>query len=194
MIIHVYYQTLHISFSINLTVLLWTLIIISRWGLPHYHQHGPKIKLMWWIISVQNSGDYTDQINAMLQNRTPCVWRRVMCESLKHRYFPPCLWMSLLAEVRGKCISNLFGINRAAIDLTYTLFRLCFESHNFFHCLMMASVIFYAIIAVTSTVSVAQEGGTCHACNCQFNNAELLNQLIESKIASGELATTFKFQ
>ena len=61
---------------------------------------------------------------------------------------------------------------------------------------MMASVIYsvYTIVAVVSTVSAAQEGGTCHACNCQFNNAELLNRLIESKIASGKLATTVKLQ
>ena len=58
---------------------------------------------------------------------------------------------------------------------------------------MMASVIFYTIVAVISTVSAAQEGGTCHACNCQFNNAELLNRLIESKIASSKQATTSKF-
>ena len=56
----------------------------------------------------------------------------------------------------------------------------------------MALVILYsvcAIIAITSTVS-GEEGGTCTACNCQFNNVEVLDQLIESKIASGKLATT----
>ena len=54
----------------------------------------------------------------------------------------------------------------------------------------MVSVILYsvcAIIAITSAVS-GEEGGTCRACNCQFNNAEVLNRLIESKIASGKLA------
>ena len=59
------------------------------------------------------------------------------------------------------------------------------------YCPMMASIIIYsvcAIIAITSTVS-GQEGGTCTACNCQLNNVEVLNQLIESKIASGKLAT-----
>ncbi len=56
----------------------------------------------------------------------------------------------------------------------------------------MASIILYsvcAIIAITSTVS-GEEGGTCTACNCQLNNGEILNQLIESKIASGKQATT----
>ena len=55
----------------------------------------------------------------------------------------------------------------------------------------MASVIIYlafAIIAITTAVS-GQEGGTCRACNCQFNNVEGLSQLIESQIASGKLAT-----
>ena len=42
-------------------------------------------------------------------------------------------------------------------------------------------------MAIVSTVSGAK-GDTCQACNCQFNNVEVLNQLIESKIASGELA------
>ena len=59
----------------------------------------------------------------------------------------------------------------------------------------MASVILYsvyAIIAITSTVS-GQEGGTCRACNCQLNNIEVLNQLIESKIASGKLVTLLSY-
>ena len=58
---------------------------------------------------------------------------------------------------------------------------------------MMASVTLYsvcAIIAITSAVCGA-EGGTCKACNCQLNNIEVLNQLIESKIASGKLATIY---
>ena len=55
----------------------------------------------------------------------------------------------------------------------------------------MASIILYsvcAIIAITTAVS-GQEGGTCRACNCQFNNVEGLSRLIESQIASGKLAT-----
>ena len=57
----------------------------------------------------------------------------------------------------------------------------------------MASNILYsvcAIIAITSAVS-GQEGGTCRACNCQFNNVEGLNRMIESQIASGKLAMYF---
>jgi hypothetical protein len=63
----------------------------------------------------------------------------------------------------------------------------------YFNCLVMASVILYsvcAIIAITSTVS-GEEGGTCTACNCQLNNGEILNQLIESKIASGKQPTMY---
>lgn len=55
----------------------------------------------------------------------------------------------------------------------------------------MASVTFYSvyvIIAVVSTVSAESEG-ICQACNCQFNNIEVLNQMIKTEIATGELAT-----
>ena len=60
----------------------------------------------------------------------------------------------------------------------------------------MASVIFYSVYAVVAIVSAVSggEGGTCQACNCQFNNGEVLNQLIESKIASGKLATNVELQ
>ena len=62
----------------------------------------------------------------------------------------------------------------------------------------MASVIFYSVYAAMVMVSAVSggEGGTCQACNCQFNNGEVLNQLIESKIASGELhvATNVELQ
>ena len=54
---------------------------------------------------------------------------------------------------------------------------------------LMASSILYsvcAIIAIVSTVS-GQEGGTCQACNCQLNNVEVLNRLIESHMRSGKL-------
>ena len=51
---------------------------------------------------------------------------------------------------------------------------------------MMDSAILYAIIALF-TVSVQGEG-TCKVCNCQLNNVQVLDQLIESKIASGKLA------
>ena len=54
---------------------------------------------------------------------------------------------------------------------------------------MMDSVILYVVfatIAIASTVS-GQSQGTCQACNCQFNNVQVLSQLIEAKIAAGEL-------
>ena len=42
-----------------------------------------------------------------------------------------------------------------------------------------------ASIVIVSTVSAAQEGAICQACNCQFNNVEALSRLIQSKIAAG---------
>ena len=54
----------------------------------------------------------------------------------------------------------------------------------------MASVILYSVYAVMAIIVSAVsggEGGNCQACNCQLNNVEVLNQLIESKIASGKL-------
>ena len=50
----------------------------------------------------------------------------------------------------------------------------------------MASVIVYAAIAVISTTVSAQEGGSCQACNCQLNNVEALNELIQSNIRAGK--------
>ena len=61
---------------------------------------------------------------------------------------------------------------------------------------LMASSILYsvcAIIALVSTVS-GQEGGTCQACNCQLNNVEVLNRLIESHMRSGKLRTCSYYQ
>ena len=90
----------------------------------------------------------------------------------------------------------LFGVNIASRDrfsihtesLSFMFYASQFSPFDF---PVMASVILYsvcAIIAITSTVS-GEEGGTCTACNCQFNNIEVLDQLIESRIASGKLAT-----
>ena len=42
----------------------------------------------------------------------------------------------------------------------------------------------FIIVVTVSTVTSTVSGGTCEACNCQFNNIELLDQLIESKVAS----------
>ena len=58
--------------------------------------------------------------------------------------------------------------------------------------LMMDSAILYSVYAVTVIFSTAQAEGTCQTCNCQFNNVQLLNQLIESKIASGKQAKTVR--
>ena len=50
----------------------------------------------------------------------------------------------------------------------------------------MESVILHLMLAVISLSStVSAQGGTCNACNCQFNNVEVLTQLIESTIATG---------
>ena len=62
---------------------------------------------------------------------------------------------------------------------------------------MMDSEILYLVFATTAIIvstASAQSKSTCQACNCQFNNVEVLSQLIELKIASGELATTVKLQ
>ena len=59
----------------------------------------------------------------------------------------------------------------------------------------MASAILclvHAVMAIVSTVSGVVKGDTCKACNCQFDNVEALNQLIELKIASGKLQTTME--
>ena len=49
-----------------------------------------------------------------------------------------------------------------------------------------------AVISVSSIAS-AQEG-TCNACNCQFNNVEVLTQLIESKIATAQTNESGKLE
>ena len=40
------------------------------------------------------------------------------------------------------------------------------------------------ILSISCTQPVSAQGDTCNACNCQFNNVEVLAQLIESKIAT----------
>ena len=52
----------------------------------------------------------------------------------------------------------------------------------------MGAIVLYLvciIIAVVSTVC-AQPEGACQACSYQLNNAEALNQLIQSNIRSGK--------
>ena len=60
----------------------------------------------------------------------------------------------------------------------------------------MASIILYSvyIIAVIVTDVSGQEGGTCQACNCQLNNVETLNRLIQTNIRSGKLAIIIKLK
>ena len=41
-----------------------------------------------------------------------------------------------------------------------------------------------AIISVSSNSIASAQEVTCNTCNCQFNNVEILTQLIESKIAT----------
>ena len=42
-----------------------------------------------------------------------------------------------------------------------------------------------AIAIVSSVITVdATQDNTCNACQCQFNNVQILGQLIESKIAT----------
>jgi hypothetical protein len=53
----------------------------------------------------------------------------------------------------------------------------------------MDSVVFYLMLGILSTsfAATGQEEG-CKACNCQFNNLEILTEFIESKLATGKLA------
>ena len=52
----------------------------------------------------------------------------------------------------------------------------------------MIMVLVFNFLMVTFILSfsctVSAQGDTCNACNCQFNNVEVLAQLIESKIAT----------
>ena len=42
------------------------------------------------------------------------------------------------------------------------------------------------IILFSSTVLAQQQGSTCNACNCQFNNIKFATQLIESAIVTAK--------
>ena len=48
-------------------------------------------------------------------------------------------------------------------------------------CLMLATT----ILSFSCTISAQED--TCNACNCQFNNVQVLSQLIESKIATARM-------
>ena len=51
----------------------------------------------------------------------------------------------------------------------------------------MASAIFYLVCYVAMAAISGEEGGACPTCNCRLNNVEILKELIESMIESGEL-------
>lgn len=51
----------------------------------------------------------------------------------------------------------------------------------------MKSAGIYLLLGITAILSVAvqsTQGGSCNACNCQFNNVEVLTQLIRAEIGS----------
>ena len=53
-----------------------------------------------------------------------------------------------------------------------------------------SSVIIYSVYAIVAAVFSAtisaQESGSCQACNCQLNNVEALNELIQTNIRCGK--------
>lgn len=53
-----------------------------------------------------------------------------------------------------------------------------------------SSVIIYSVYAIVAAVFSAtisaQESESCQACNCQLNNVEALNELIQTNIRSGK--------
>ena len=80
-------------------------------------------------------------------------------------------------------LSNLHLIN-----LLWAGYTPLSHAHRIILLTAMGAIVLYLvciIIAVVSTVC-AQPEGTCQACNCQLNNAEALNQLIQSNIRSGK--------
>ena len=49
---------------------------------------------------------------------------------------------------------------------------------------MNIQVIIIFILAVSACEAVSNEIGECRACNCQFNNVQVLDRLIESRITT----------
>ena len=47
--------------------------------------------------------------------------------------------------------------------------------------------VMFAITLLSSTASAHAQGSTCNSCNCVLSNAEILSQLIETKISSGKI-------
>ena len=55
--------------------------------------------------------------------------------------------------------------------------------------LAVPSLMFVTMIIIifsSTPVLAQQQGSTCNACNCQFNNIDMLTQLIESVAAESE--------
>lgn len=48
---------------------------------------------------------------------------------------------------------------------------------------MDSNLVLYLLFSFAATAS-AEELGTCNACNCQFRNVEVLDQLIGAKLAT----------
>ena len=58
----------------------------------------------------------------------------------------------------------------------------------------MSTKLFLVIFTLgTCVAAVSAQSDTCQACNCQFNNVKVLDQLIEDKIAAAMENTTGKF-
>ena len=46
------------------------------------------------------------------------------------------------------------------------------------------SLLLAITVVLSATADSTQPDGTCKACNCQFNNVQVLEQLIDAKIAT----------
>ena len=52
--------------------------------------------------------------------------------------------------------------------------------------LKFACIIQACLVSVACIVSAKDPDGSCSSCNCRFNNIQVLDQIIESKIANGD--------
>ena len=48
------------------------------------------------------------------------------------------------------------------------------------------SLLLAITVVLSATADSTQPDGTCNACNCQFNNVQVLEQLIDAKIATAQ--------
>ena len=46
----------------------------------------------------------------------------------------------------------------------------------------MINALSLLVVAICTSVASAQNAGTCQACNCQFNNVQVLSQLVASTV------------